>query len=601
MFDSLKNFARSMVSPAFRAGQREGRRVRREFESAIKVVRARFDAAQTNDHNSSHWSMADQLSARSSLNPGVRKRLRERSRYEIGNNSWLSGMVDTLADHTIGIGPRLLILHPNAVACLRVQSAFAKWAKATQFASKLHTMKTSWGTDGDVFALKIANKNLWPITLDFRLIETEQCSNPYAGYLDPQIDDGIHIDKNGIPDSYFFLNYHPGDPRYFNGFGPKMGDWYDAKDVLHYFHCKRPGQLRGFAPLAASLELAPILRRFTRAAIKSAETAASHASVIKTTASGIEVAGSPQDFAAIEFEAGMQTILPEGWDIQQLEAVNPNSNYEMIVKWIVNEVARPFSMPLNIALCNSSGYNYSSGQLDHLTYHKAIEIDQQRIETRILDNLLRAWWDEATFVPGLLDGLPSFDEIEWQWCWDARPVIDEQTDAAASEQRLKSGQSTLALEWQRRGYGDVEAQLRDGAAVLGCSVQEYQQLIQFQLFGMTSTQLKAAAAQQPVSVPGTAPQPTADGTPQSAPVAASGPDAAPSLGVSTGVRLRDVANNQKAIHNTLAAFIAGASEAITRINLRRLGLTDDEIDLAIEDASDGQIDDEIQTEEGVTA
>lgn len=603
LFGALKTFARSLYSPAFRAGMREGRRIRREFDTAVRIVRARYDAAQLNDHNSAHWSMADARSARAALNPGVRKRIRQNSRYEIDNNSWLSGMVDTLADHTIGTGPRLLILHPNIAACLRVQAAWTKWAKKAQFCEKLHTLKTAWGRDGDVLALKIQNKKLWPFQFDFRLIETDQCSNPYMSYVDPWIDDGIQLDKNGIPEAYFILHHHPGDPRLFNGFGTQMGEWHDASDVLHYFHAKRPGQVRGVAPLAASLELAPILRRTTRAAIKSCETAASHASVIKTTASGVEVAASPQDFAAVEFEHGMQTILPEGWEIQQLESVHPNSNYEMMVKWIVNEIARPFSMPLNIALCNSSGYNYSSGQLDHLTYHKAIEIDQALIETKILDSLFESWWNDARFaVKGIDEGLPDLDELQWQWCWDARPVIDESTDASASTERLKSGQSTLPLEWQKRGWGDVEAQLQKGADSLGVTVEEYQQLIQFQLFGMTASQL-AVATHSPITLPdGTTQASTSDGVDVPS---AENPSAvsasSPSLGVSTGVRLRDVANNQKAIHNTLAAFAGGASEAVTRINLKRLGLTDEEIQTAIDEVLQGQIDaTDVKAEEGVT-
>jgi capsid protein len=39
------------------------------------------------------------------------------------------------------------------------------------------------------------------------------------------------------------LKHHPGDPQY-NAMLP-YGEWFDAKDVLHYFHRDRPGQLRG--------------------------------------------------------------------------------------------------------------------------------------------------------------------------------------------------------------------------------------------------------------------------------------------------------------------------------------------------------------------
>ena len=278
----------------------------------------------------------------------------------------------------------------------------------------------------------------------------------------------------------------------------------------------------------------------------------------------------------------MHTILPEGWDITQFDAKHPGSNYEMIVRVILNEIARPLSMPFNIASCNSAGYNYSSGRLDHQTYYKSIEVDQSLLESSILDPMLRSWWDEASFVPGLLDGLPSFEELDWQWCWDAQPVIDENTDANASTSRLQSGQSTLPLEWQRRGYGDVATQLAKGAESLGVSVEDYQRLIQFKLFGTTVDQLAATAP----AMTGTLPDDSAD--PNS--INATG-DQSPSLGVSQGVRRRDVINNQKSIRDTLTAYINGESETITRINLKRLGVSDADIDLAINDANDGQLDD----------
>lgn len=629
---------------------------RREFEMARKIVRARYDAAQTHDHNAAHWGQADSLSARAANNPGVRKKLRERSRYEIENNSWLSGIVNTLAHHTIGIGPRLQILHEDEAACQRVQKAFAKWAKAVRFTEKLATLKTSWGESGETFGLLFRNKSLWPIQLDFRLYEPEQVSNPYVQFFDPNVDDGIHLDSNGIPDSYFFLRYHPGDPQFTSVVN--QGEWHDAKDVLHYFHQRRPNQFRGIPPLTPSLELAPILRRFTRAALKAAEVAAGHSSVLKTTAAGVEAAGSPADFVAIEFEHGMHTILPEGWDITQFESKHPGTNYEMIVRVILNEIARPLSMPFNIASCNSAGYNYSSGRLDHQTYYKSIEVDQNLIESLILDKILLAWLDEATFVPGLLDGLPSVALLEWQWCWDAQPVIDESTDARASTERIQSGQSTLPLEWQRRGYGDPHSQLQKGAEAIGATLEQYQQLWQYKNFGITVAQLAAMSPADPVAgvpvaadggadVQATAlngaqiagilsittqvvqgqlpiesaealirssfplidsariveildplrnfhPPVLSDGTPNPAlatdPAQATAQNNAPSLGVSTGVRKRDVTNNQKLVRDVLETLRTGGSETLARIDLKRLGLSDDDIQLAIDDARDGTLD-----------
>ena len=48
------------------------------------------------------------------------------------------------------------------------------------------------------------------------------------------------------------------------------------------------------------------------------------------------------------------------------------------------------SMPCNVAACNSSGYNYASGRLDHQTYYKSIRVDQAQMGVVVLDRVLRA-------------------------------------------------------------------------------------------------------------------------------------------------------------------------------------------------------------------
>ena len=59
------------------------------------IVRARYDAAVTNEDNRRHWANADGLSANASNNSEVRRVLRNRARYEVANNSYARGIVLT--------------------------------------------------------------------------------------------------------------------------------------------------------------------------------------------------------------------------------------------------------------------------------------------------------------------------------------------------------------------------------------------------------------------------------------------------------------------------------------------------------------------------
>jgi len=59
----------------------------KRVRSIVRVIRAKFDSAQTTPENRRHWANADGLAADAAANPEVRRTLRNRSRYEVANNS----------------------------------------------------------------------------------------------------------------------------------------------------------------------------------------------------------------------------------------------------------------------------------------------------------------------------------------------------------------------------------------------------------------------------------------------------------------------------------------------------------------------------------
>ena len=89
-----------------------------------RLVVAKFDSAKTTPENRKHWANADGLSPNAAINPEVRRVLRNRARYEVANNSYAKGIVLTLANDTIGTGPRLQMLTEDADANARIEDAF---------------------------------------------------------------------------------------------------------------------------------------------------------------------------------------------------------------------------------------------------------------------------------------------------------------------------------------------------------------------------------------------------------------------------------------------------------------------------------------------
>jgi lambda family phage portal protein len=447
--------------------------------AAWRFLRAKFDSAQTTADNRRHWANADGLSADSAASPEVRRILRNRARYEVANNSYARGIVLTLANDLIGTGPRLQMLLGDGAdrgANQTVEREFAAWARAVDLAGKLRTMRMARAQDGEAFAVLFSNSGLdSSVTLDLRLIEAEQVTTPGLasghdaarpaapgrgptarhGEAERSRVDGIAFDEFGNPKEYHVLKEHPGGEK------AALGLDYDripAGAMIHWFRADRPGQSRGLPDILPALPLFAQLRRYTLAVIAAAESAANIAIFMKTSAPAGGEAAEVEPMTEMEFSPNMAVFGPEGWEPAQIRAEQPATGYAEFKHEILNEIARCLSMPFNVAACNSSGYNYASGRLDHQTYFKSIRVEQSHVETVVLDRILDAWMAEAVRVFGL-KGIEAWPH---QWFWDGHEHVDPAKEATAQETRLRNHTTTLAAEYARQGK-DWETELRQRA------------------------------------------------------------------------------------------------------------------------------------------
>jgi capsid protein len=267
--------------------------------------------------------------------------------------------------------------------------------------------------------------------------------------------DGIEFDPFGNPVAYHILKSHPG-----SGARASFLDFQRvrADSVIHWFRADRPGQRRGLPDILPALPLFAQLRRYTLAVIGAAESAANIAVLMKTNAPAGGEAAEVEPMTEMEFSPNMAVFTPEGWEPSQIKAEQPATTYDMFKREILNEIARCLNMPYNIAACNSSGYNYASGRLDHQTYYKSIRVEQSHVESVILDRILDAWLAEAAKV----FGLGQIADASHQWFWDGHEHVDPAKEANAQATRLASNTTTLAAEYARSGK-DWETELRQRA------------------------------------------------------------------------------------------------------------------------------------------
>jgi lambda family phage portal protein len=417
---------------------------------------ARYDAARTDDDNHRAWLGADGLAANAAQQPGVRAILRQRGRHEAANNPTMDGMLQTHAGDVVGRGARLQMTTGVEKVDAYIEREFSNWCDRIGLGEKKRICWEAVSAAGEVFGVLFSNPRLpTAVKLDMRLYEGDQVATPTLSPLfDPNRVDGIELDAYGNPIAYHVLKQHPGDTRFLDTATPFDFERLPADRVIHLFKPRRPGQNRGIPRITSSLSLCNQRRGFRQSVLTAARIAAEMGAVLLTTTTMPE-GGEAQladDFDVQEINRGQMTALPPTYDAKQMEAKQPNSSFKEFDDQLVTEGARPLNMPKNIAKCDSSQYNYSSGRLDHQTYDRSNDIDRGDLELKLMDRLLAAWIAEALLIPGYLPYRARFllsAEPDGSgggphaWLWRGRPHVDPVKEAQADEIDLQLGRKTL--------------------------------------------------------------------------------------------------------------------------------------------------------------
>ena len=188
------------------------------------------------------------------------------------------------------------------------------------------------------------------------------------------------------------------------------------------------------------------------ATVEAAEIAANFPMVLYTDSPAItEIQSNTDEFCSFPLEPGKITALPEAWKLGQVHAEQPVTTYSMFKREIVTEVARVFQVPANIALGDSSGYNYASGRLDNQAYHKSIDVERKLCETQVLQKIFERWFEETYFRNSSPRQWIAKEVPSVSWFWDGFPHSDPTKEASAQETRLNNFTTSLSRECARQG------------------------------------------------------------------------------------------------------------------------------------------------------
>ena len=416
-----------------------------KFVPDRRRVSAVFDNAQTTTNNARYWSLADALSADAAARPEVRYQLRIRCRYEVQNNCYARGLVDLIANDTVGNGPRLQMLFEDEELNDRIEYDFKRWADEVGLTRDLILMRKERCQNGEAFCILSYNPKLDnPVKLNLLTIEADRVAAEYENILDDTDVDGIKYDKYGNPVSYRVLKYHPNELNV--GYGLDAFQ-VDADHMLHTFVRLRSGQHRGIPELTPALEQFAQLRRYSLAELSAAETMADLAGVLYTDAPAGGEAALVDPLETIPFERNMLMSLPAGWKIGSPDSKHPTSNHQSFVKVNLAEIARSVCATYGTISGDFSGFNYASGRLDNQIYQKSIIVDRTNWERDVLNRVFKAWIREWCLVN--MVELPS--DAPHTWFWDGFLHVDPTKQANATKTELETMATTLPDVYAAKG------------------------------------------------------------------------------------------------------------------------------------------------------
>lgn len=437
-----------------------------------RKIEATYDAAQDGDQFKNYWSAADSLDADSANSKAVRGKLVPRSRYEVANNGYSDGMVQTDANYLVGIGPKLKMQTSSRGFNAMVEAEWKRWTKAVQFRRKLWTQAHAKTQDGECLGIVRNNPRVrHPVTLDYVLVETEQNTTPslpfgVVGYID-----GIKFDDYGNVEWYDVLPQHPGGQWAVYNQRPEH---VPARFAMHWFKMRRPGQHRGVPEFRSTLNCGAQSRRWRESTLSAAEAAAMISLWLQTSLTPDDAADLVAPMTTVEFVKNMMMALPMGWEAGQVKSEHPNASFSEFVRQQLSELGRPKSIPMNVVAADSSNHNFASGKLDHLTWHAALKVDREDGNDLVLDPLFEVWFEEASLVFGWV-GDPS-QPPSHSWDWPPLPVADEKAKAIANNTRLQNGTISPSAVYEEEGK-DFDDEIKRLAADYGVDEQKMRQIL----------------------------------------------------------------------------------------------------------------------------
>lgn len=399
-------------------------------------------------------------------NPMFRKKIREVSAQEDEENSYYTGILNTIAEHCVGSIPLILGNHPTPEVNDAIEDKWYEWATINGIGAAIRQIRRGAARTGLGIGIpyKLSNP-LDPIGFGIKTVSSLRLTNPRGISLFDRIYDGIEYDENWDIKKIYLKEYNEIEPKE-----------YDAKDVLLWFKRTTEDMLIGMPECGPAFCLFPSIKRYMNAIVRGEEFRSCIPMAIQlqkdvyTPGDAVDV---PTD--SFEYEPGFIPTLPPGTELTGIPVSNSSDDRTKFIYLIVSAAARCVQMPRNIALGDSADSNMATAAIDIQPWINKVKIDRVDFQP-IVRKVFSMWYDRAILAR---DYLPIQARTGFTYAINYDSTFEHPDPGKRANARavdLSSGSTTLHRVFTDQGL-NPRRELDREARTLGISRQELNEII----------------------------------------------------------------------------------------------------------------------------
>lgn len=418
-------------------------------------------------------------------NPFFKRTIIQCSITEDEENSYYTGILNTLSEHCCGSNPLVIGMSSINEVNDRIEDAWINWALCNGIGSTIRTIRRAAARTGLGIALPcIKYDSADQAKLAFKTISYLDLETPRDAARTDRIIDGVMYDKYWQMMKIYVHNEESDEPTE-----------YDVNDILVWHKTTKEG-LHIFGPeCGPALALYPSIKRYMEAVIKGEEFRACTPMAMELDPAvwgKEELQDESAPRGKYQYGPGTVPTLPPGVKLSGLPVSISGEERVKFVELVNGAAGRCIQMPKNLALGDSSNHNMASSQFDMQPWINKINIDRADFEP-IPRKVFQLWVNNIRYINGYLPPI-AIDmlvkgEFKYSFNYDALfQHPDPNKNASARSTDLASGSTTLVREYKKLGM-NARRELKREADLYGIT---YEQLMQTILASRTSEFMKIA-------------------------------------------------------------------------------------------------------------